>query len=61
MPTSTRLRGEDGLTSLIIVSQQGHVEVARLLVDSGADIDKGAKDGPTPLYIASQEDRVDVS
>ena len=46
---------------MIIVSQQGHVEVARLLVDSGADIDKGAKDGPTPLYIASQEDRVDVS
>jgi ankyrin repeat protein len=37
---------------LFIASQYGHVEVARLLVDSGADIDNAAKDGGTALGAA---------
>ena len=36
-----------------MASQEGHVDVARLLVDSGADIDKAANNGLTSLMSAS--------
>ena len=38
---------KNGFTSLHVVSENGHVDMARLLVDSGADIDK-ALDVQTP-------------
>jgi ankyrin repeat protein len=41
-----------GCTPLIIASQNSHVEVARLLVDGGADVNKAQKDGWTPLVLA---------
>jgi ankyrin repeat protein len=34
--------------------------MARLLVDSGADIDKADKDGDTPLHVASQQGHKEV-
>ena len=33
---------------------QGHVEVARLLIENGADINKADDDGDTPLYASCQ-------
>ena len=48
-------------SSEIVDANESKRANSRLLVDSGADIDKGAINGLTPLYIASQEDRVDVS
>ena len=35
-----------------MASQEGHVDVARLLVDSGADIDTATEEGLTALMIA---------
>jgi ankyrin repeat protein len=44
-----------------MASQQGHVDVVRVLVEHGADINKAANDGgATPLYIASYDGHVDV-
>ena len=45
-----------GVTALYISCQEGHGELAKLLVDKGADINKATtNDGATPLYIACQE------
>ena len=38
-----------------MASGNGHVEVARLLVDSGADIHKAMENGNTALKIARQQ------
>jgi ankyrin repeat protein len=46
---------------LFIASQDGHVEVARLLIEAGADIDKAKDNGVTPLYVASQNGHVEVA
>ena len=36
------------------------MEVVRVLLEQGADIDKARDDGATPLYIASEEGHVEV-
>ena len=41
-------------TSLFVASQEGHVEVMKLLCDAGAAKDQAMDDGVTPLYMASQ-------
>ena len=41
-------------------SEKGHVDVVRMLLEQGADINKARDIGATPLYIASQKGHVDV-
>ncbi len=41
--------------------EKGKVDVARLLLDKGAEVDRACEDGWTPLYIACQEGHVDVA
>ena len=43
-----------------MASQEGHVDVVRVLLEQGAVIDNADDDGYTPLYVASQEGHVDV-
>ena len=43
-----------------IASQEGHLEVVKILIEHGAEIEAIYKDGYTPLYIASQNGRLDV-
>ena len=51
----------DGATPLYIAAQNGHLEVVRFLVESGANKDQGtADDGATPLYIAAQNGHLEV-
>jgi ankyrin repeat protein len=51
---------ETGCTTLMIVSENGHVEVVRLLLArNGVEVNKTAQDG-TALYMASQNDHVEV-
>ena len=45
---------------LYIASEEGHLDVVRLLVEQRADINKASNDGGTPLLIASSKGRVDV-
>ena len=39
---------EDGATALIVASENGHLEVARLLCEAGADKDKASRMVPRP-------------
>jgi ankyrin repeat protein len=46
-----------GFTPVIIASQNGYLEVLRFLVnEAGADVNQGANNGDTPLYIAAKKD-----
>ena len=56
---------EEGETVLYDACADGHVEVARLLLDNGAEVDravsKGRQEGQTPLWIACREGHVDAA
>ena len=43
-----------------MASQNGHVEVVRVLIDAGALINQANTNGATPLLMASQDGHVDV-
>ena len=46
---------------LFVAAQNGHLEVIRFLVESGANKDRGrADDGATPLFIADQNGDLEV-
>jgi uncharacterized protein len=45
---------------LYIACETGHLEVVRLLVDAGANVDKWDKGDDTPLSIASQEGHYEI-
>lgn len=54
-------RDPDGTTLLTIASLLGHYELARLLIDAGADVNKtNYQDGSTPLHAAAFLGRADV-
>ena len=46
---------------LLIASERGHLEVARLLLDAKANIDKAKNDGTTPLLIAAENGHLEVA
>ena len=47
---------------MFMAAQEGHVEVARLLIEAGVDYDKARTDnGGTPLYIAIQNGHVEIA
>ena len=60
MPTRTAT--DYGATPVFIASQSlsGHLDVVRLQVENGADKDKAAEVGATPVSIASQNGHLDV-
>ena len=53
-------RREDGFTPLHVASMYGSLEVARLLIEHGADM--GAKDneGKTPFQVALRSDMAEL-
>jgi len=51
---------ENGRTPLFVATQKGQLEVVRLLLDAGANVDKADSDGWTPLQIASQKGHLDI-
>ena len=60
VPTKTKAQ-HDGMTLLYIAAAEGHLEVVRLLVESGANKDQGKTDtGSTPLHIAAAEGHLEV-
>ena len=50
-----------GLTALLHAAREGHIEVAKSLLDGGADIDQIAGDGSTPLVSAVQNGHFDLA
>ena len=60
MPTKTKAQ-HDGMTLLYIAAAEGHLEVVRLLVESGANKDQSkTDDGATPGFIAAAEGHLEV-
>ncbi|OLQ14711.1 Ankyrin repeat domain-containing protein 50 [Symbiodinium microadriaticum] len=47
-------------TPLHLAAYEGHLGVARYLVEAGADKDQANNDGATPLWIAAQHGHLDV-
>jgi len=52
---------KDGTTPLHRASEQGHMDVTRLLIEHGADVTAQSKDGTTPLHLASSAGHVDLA
>ena len=44
----------------MMASMKGHFEVARLMCEAGADVDKARNDGTTPFKAASEEGHLQV-
>ena len=51
---------DNGDTALMIASKEGHVQASRLLIKSGADINKKNIHGDTPLHFASLSGNEDL-
>ncbi len=51
---------EDKETPLSVASRQGHSEVARVLLEHGADTETGNRTGCSPLEVASTDGHVEV-
>jgi ankyrin repeat protein len=52
---------EAGCTALILASQQGHVEVVRLLLArKGVEVNKATARGSSALILASQNGHIEV-
>ena len=49
-----------GYTALMRASEWGRLDIARLLIDSGADVNHKARDNVSPLTLAGKKDRGDV-
>jgi len=59
-----RVRDKDGSTPLHWAAWKGHREVARLLLDAGAEVNARNKNrhwGTTPLHAAAHGNQVDVA
>jgi len=52
---------QSGRTPLHLAASRGHLDVARLLVESGADVDARSEFGYTPLHVAAMEGYLDVA
>ena len=52
--------GQNGESPLYAASQNGHLEVVRLLCEAGADKDKANQNGTSPLFIASMNGHLEV-
>ena len=46
----------DGWTPLCSTIEKGHLEIVKVLIAGGADVNETVEDGTTPLYIVSMND-----
>ena len=51
---------QHGGTPLWIASEKGHLEIVRLLIESGGSVNQPHKTGATPLHVASQEGHLEI-
>ena len=51
-------RTTDGASPLYIASQNGDVDIVKVLIKAGGNVNQAATTGALPLYIASQNGNV---
>ena len=51
---------QHGGTPLLIASQEGHLEVVKLLIESGGSVNEADNRGATPLWIASGAGHLEI-
>ena len=59
--SQAEIANQDGNTALTLASGHGHLDVARLLCEAGADTDKANQTGNTALIAASDLGHLDVA
>ncbi|CRH00058.1 acyl-CoA-binding protein, putative [Plasmodium relictum] len=59
-PYLTSQKNSDGLTALHYACDRGHLEIAKLLVEKGADINIEDSYGDTALHIAAYSDKTEI-
>jgi ankyrin repeat protein len=47
-------------SALHVAANHGHLEIVKLLLDAGADINRKSKSGETPLHLAVTKNHIDV-
>jgi ankyrin repeat protein len=52
---------EDGWTALHLASSEGHLDIAKLLIDRGANVDSRNDEQETPLALASSFGHLDIA
>jgi len=51
---------EDGLTCLMIAASNGHLDICRLLIDKGAQVEAKVSCGWSPLHYAAEQGHVEI-
>ena len=51
---------DGGFTALYCAAERGHVALVNMLIKSGATVNLANENGCTPLFIASQNGKLDV-
>jgi ankyrin repeat protein len=54
------VRTHDGVTPLLLAISINNIEMAKILIDEGADVNIGDIEGVTPLHLAAQQEDVDL-
>jgi ankyrin repeat protein len=54
------VRGQHGMTPLLLALSQGHAEVVKYLLEAGADVTLADEVGNTALYLAVELDQVEI-
>lgn len=44
-----------------MAAQEGHAQMAKMLIEHEADVNASAKNGLTPMHLCAQEDKVPVA
>ncbi|EJW80819.1 hypothetical protein WUBG_08271 [Wuchereria bancrofti] len=60
-PANANAESKAGFTPLHLSAQEGHREMAALLIENGAKVGAQARNGLTPMHLCAQEDRVNVA
>ena len=55
----------EGVTALHVAAEQGHVDIVKLLIENGADLDAGVTSGQAPgataLHMAAEQNRIEAA
>ncbi|KAK8132021.1 hypothetical protein PG999_000194 [Apiospora kogelbergensis] len=58
---TVNFRDEHGRSPLSYIAERGYADIAKLLIEKGADINTANRGGSTPLYFALSSGRTDVA